>query len=160
MGVCLHVCLCTGVCVYLVPSEAQRGHWIPWGWNHRQLWAAMWLLGIELRSSGRAANAVNHWTISPAPKVRILTTIHIFSEHAHCCNLHNIIPQKLKTSHPKFNHFLKFKIYGWLCFYRVKHLWADDASWSWAPGQGNRLLSDNIVIIWVCCISNRVRLIR
>ena len=27
----------------------------------------MWLLGIELRTSGRAVSALNHWAISPVP---------------------------------------------------------------------------------------------
>jgi hypothetical protein len=29
----------------------------------------MWLLGIELRTSGRAVSALNHWAISPAPNI-------------------------------------------------------------------------------------------
>ena len=38
-------------------------------WSHyRWLWASMWLLGIELRTSGRAVSASNCWAISPAPK--------------------------------------------------------------------------------------------
>lgn len=41
-----------------------RGCWILWSWW--LLWAAVWLLGTELRSSGRAASALNHWAISPA----------------------------------------------------------------------------------------------
>jgi hypothetical protein len=40
----------------------RRGHQIP------LQWATMWLLGIELRTSGRAAGALNHWAISPAPE--------------------------------------------------------------------------------------------
>ena len=32
----------------------------------RWLWATIWLLGIELRTPGRAAS-LNHWAISPAP---------------------------------------------------------------------------------------------
>ena len=31
-----------------------------------QEWAALWVLGIEPRSSRRAASALNHWAISPA----------------------------------------------------------------------------------------------
>jgi hypothetical protein len=41
------------------PEEGIRSH-------YRWLWAAMWLLGIELRISGRAASALNLWAISPA----------------------------------------------------------------------------------------------
>jgi len=33
---------------------------------YRWLWATMWLLGIELRTSGRAVGALNHWVTSPA----------------------------------------------------------------------------------------------
>ena len=33
----------------------------------RTLWATMWVLGIELRSSGRAVSALNPWAISPVP---------------------------------------------------------------------------------------------
>jgi hypothetical protein len=40
------------------PEEDIRSHY---GW----LWATMWLWGFELRTSGRAASALNHWAISP-----------------------------------------------------------------------------------------------
>jgi len=36
------------------------------GSHYRWTWATMWLLGIELRTSGRAVSALNHWDISPA----------------------------------------------------------------------------------------------
>ena len=36
------------------------------GFHYRWLWAIMWLLGIELRTCGRAVSAPNHWAISPA----------------------------------------------------------------------------------------------
>jgi hypothetical protein len=42
------------------PEEGIRSHY---GW----LWANMWLLGIELRTSGREVSALNRWGISPAP---------------------------------------------------------------------------------------------
>jgi hypothetical protein len=35
--------------------------------HYRWLWATMWLLGIELRTSGRAAGALNRWATSPVP---------------------------------------------------------------------------------------------
>ena len=41
------------------PEESIRSHC-------RWLWANMWLLGIELRTSRRAVCALNHWAISPA----------------------------------------------------------------------------------------------
>jgi len=40
------------------PEEGIRSH-------YRWLWATMWLLGIELRTFGRAVSAPNHWAISP-----------------------------------------------------------------------------------------------
>jgi hypothetical protein len=47
-------------CIYIcLPEESIRSH-------YRWLWATMWLLGIELRTSGRAASALNPWAISPA----------------------------------------------------------------------------------------------
>lgn len=49
---CLHVCLCT---TYVSgATNARRGCWMPWDWSYRQLrlWAIMWMLGIEPRSSG------------------------------------------------------------------------------------------------------------
>ena len=33
---------------------------------YRWLWATMWLLGIELRTSGKAVSSLNRWAISPA----------------------------------------------------------------------------------------------
>ena len=42
------------------PEEGIRSH-------YRWLWATMCLLGTELRTSGRAANVLNYWAISPAP---------------------------------------------------------------------------------------------
>jgi hypothetical protein len=49
------------------PKEGIRSH-------YRWLWATMWLLGIELRTSGRAVSALNHWTISPAHNNAFLKT--------------------------------------------------------------------------------------
>jgi hypothetical protein len=36
------------------------------GSHYRWLWATMWLLGIELRTSGSADSALNCWAVSPA----------------------------------------------------------------------------------------------
>ena len=35
--------------------------------HYRCLWDTMWLLGIELRTSGKGVSAFNHWVISQAP---------------------------------------------------------------------------------------------
>ena len=77
---CIFVCKCMFVCVFPrrpediyfmyvstlslssdTSEENIRSH-------YRWLWAIMWLLGIELRTSGRAVSALNLWAISPAPK--------------------------------------------------------------------------------------------
>jgi hypothetical protein len=42
------------------------------GSHYRWLWTTMWLLGIELRTSGRAVSALNCWAISPAPQQTFL----------------------------------------------------------------------------------------
>lgn len=38
----------------------------PWNCSYRRLWATMYGLGIELRSSRKAASTSDHWAISPA----------------------------------------------------------------------------------------------
>ena len=45
--------------------------------HYRWLWATMWLLRIELTTSGRALSALNHWAISLAPGKNILKCIFI-----------------------------------------------------------------------------------
>jgi hypothetical protein len=45
------------------PEEGVRSH-------YRWLWATTWLLGTELRTSGRAVYALSHWAISPAIGVK------------------------------------------------------------------------------------------
>ena len=58
------------LCEYTVTvfRHIRRGHQIPL----QMVWATMWLLGIKLRTSGRAVNALNHWAISPAPKPTLI----------------------------------------------------------------------------------------
>lgn len=57
---------CMHVCIPHVPTEARKGHWVPWNLKSRQLWASKWILGIAFRSSGRTANTLNHSPISAA----------------------------------------------------------------------------------------------
>ena len=59
----------TGV---LPASMSVWGCWIPWNRSYRWFWAAMWVLGIEPVSSGRAVSAPNPWVISPAQTVSFL----------------------------------------------------------------------------------------
>jgi hypothetical protein len=48
-----------------------------WNWSYWRLWAAMWLLGVEPRSSGRTASALNHWATFPLVFLFIILFIHI-----------------------------------------------------------------------------------
>lgn len=60
---CYIVCpWATHMCCSLLP-ESRKGHQI---WDGR-LWAVLWVLGIELRFSGREGGALNHWAVSTAP---------------------------------------------------------------------------------------------
>ena len=58
-------------CMYMCRCQ------VSWNWSYRQLWAAMWVLGMEPGPSGRAASALNHWAISP--EMSIWTTQEIDS---------------------------------------------------------------------------------
>jgi hypothetical protein len=49
------------------PEEGIRSH-------YRWLWATMWCLGIELRTSGKTVSALNGWAISPAPTIFFFKT--------------------------------------------------------------------------------------
>lgn len=69
----LHVYGCLPAHVYfsvplacLLPAETRRGHCVPWNWNHRWLWVAMWALGIKPVSSRRATSPLNRQVVSPA----------------------------------------------------------------------------------------------
>ena len=46
-------------------------------WSDRELWAAVWMLGIEPRSSGRSASALNYWAISPAPVLLLFCFLNV-----------------------------------------------------------------------------------
>lgn len=53
---------------FLVPTEVKRGHQISWIWSYGWLWANMWVLGVEYRSSARTSS-LNHWDIFPAQHI-------------------------------------------------------------------------------------------
>jgi len=61
--------------------------WICWNWSYRQLWATMQVLGIEPGSSGRPASALNHWAISPTPRITFFILLDIFYLHVKCYSL-------------------------------------------------------------------------
>jgi hypothetical protein len=45
--------------------------------HYRRLWTTMWLLGIELRTCGRAVSALNHWATSPALCIPFFFCVHV-----------------------------------------------------------------------------------
>lgn len=55
-------------CVCFMPAEVRRGHQIQWKWSYRELQATMLVLGINVRSCGRASNTLellNYLSQSP-----------------------------------------------------------------------------------------------
>lgn len=66
---CLHPCLSI-TSVPGAPGNQKRALG-PWNWIYRQLGASMWVLGMEPRSSGRAANAFHCLALS-SPRVLAL----------------------------------------------------------------------------------------
>lgn len=62
----MYICL---PCTLLMSNEVSRGCWVPKNWNYRQLWADMWMLGMEAKSSGKAAGLTNQWAVIQTPFV-------------------------------------------------------------------------------------------
>lgn len=71
---CVHVLVDVCLCSMLVPGAhgGQRGHQITRIWSYSQLGAAMWGLGSESGSPGRASHALHLWGIFPDPKGRLV----------------------------------------------------------------------------------------
>lgn len=44
-----------------MPSEARKGHWVPWNLSYRKLWTMTWVLGSEPRCSVKATGALKGW---------------------------------------------------------------------------------------------------
>jgi hypothetical protein len=68
------------MCVCAIFMEARRGRGIPWMWSYGHLWSARWMLGIEFKSSARAASALYHQTLRPGLVhwVSKATALHVF----------------------------------------------------------------------------------
>jgi hypothetical protein len=89
------------------PEEGTRSH-------YKRLWAIMWLLGIELGTSGRAVSALNCWAISPAPALNISNgkTSKYMSTR-----LKSVFCMPYKNVHPFLRGELRFpsnELPGWL----------------------------------------------
>lgn len=64
----LMVCFCFFFSLNVCLWEGARSR------SYRQLWTAMWVLGIEPVFSGRAVSALIRWAISPAPRPYVFVT--------------------------------------------------------------------------------------
>lgn len=66
----LHMCMCI---MYMPHARGSQNN--GWNWNYRQLWTAMWALGIKPRPSARRASVLNCWIISSQPWLWILRVV-------------------------------------------------------------------------------------
>jgi hypothetical protein len=65
--------------------------------HYRWLWANMWVLGFELRTSRRAVGALNCWAISPAPFYLFFFTLDFIFLLVHSLTVPHPIPPLLPT---------------------------------------------------------------
>jgi len=87
------------------PEEGIRSH-------YRWLWSTMWLLGFELRSSGGAVSALNHWAISPAPPPTMSIT-RLWSRSSEVWNhVQQIAELGLRACVFLFTHFVNLPTYS------------------------------------------------
>ena len=94
---CIHYSDCMYACR---PEEGTRSH-------YRWLWTTMWLLAVELRTSGWAVSALNCWTISPTSSFLSLSakaTIHLWprksqSVTSHKPGLHQKLRRKFQSKY-------------------------------------------------------------
>lgn len=77
------------VWVYHVPDahRAQKGHWIPWNWSYRLLWATTWVLVLEPGSSVKIVNVFNSWAV-------VSSSVVLFFETGFACV--SVVSLKLK----------------------------------------------------------------
>lgn len=75
---CMYVCV-PHVC--LVPMEVRRGPQTPWVCSHRLLWATQWVLRPEPGSSARATSVLKYWANSPASKMLLIQSTHLYGLH-------------------------------------------------------------------------------
>lgn len=73
----MYVCVPADMCCFVF-AEARRGPWISWKWSYEQSLAAVWMLGIECVSSGRAASSFNSEPSLQSPTVFLFTYLFLF----------------------------------------------------------------------------------
>jgi hypothetical protein len=105
--------------------------------HYRWLWATIRLMGTELRTSGRAVSAPNHWTISLALKAKQLKIQNQVGERqiahqsksvAACSGPSTTGGQLTTIGDPTQKHKLKFKRKT-----KNQKLRASMKSWIWSP---------------------------
>lgn len=69
--------------LYLIPHLLSSGSPEGVRFHYRCLCVTMWLLGIELGTSGKAVGAFNHWVISPVPFLDFC--LFVWFCFYHCC---------------------------------------------------------------------------
>ena len=89
----------------------------------------MWLLGIELRPSGRTVSALNHWAISPAPKLSVRDRVFVVQAGS---DLEALLPQHSKCWNymNELLHSAAFYVSVGVCAW-VQCLWRH---WRKSPG--------------------------
>jgi hypothetical protein len=63
--------------------------------HYRRLWVTMWLLGIELRTSGKIVSALNRWAISPSLTLHFKRLIYkpkVISSQTACFSFLKVFP--------------------------------------------------------------------
>lgn len=88
-------CVCSDIEAYYGQKKAWDS---PWDVSYRWFWTTIWVLGIEFRSTGRAARTLTHWDISPVPIFALF--IHVLSFGATVLHIWNftIIWEKYNLS--------------------------------------------------------------
>jgi hypothetical protein len=127
----LSVCLCEGV-------------WCPGpGVTDSCKQAAMWVLGIELGSSGRVASALNHRAISPAPQSRFILFLQIFLVYECSICMYTCEPEEGIRSHHRWLWATM-----WLLGFELRtsgrsvgalNRWAISQGWPWTPDRSSCL---------------------
>ena len=97
--------------VHQVPTPIRRGQWIPWDWNYRWLWTVLWVTGTKLKSSGRAASALNCWALSPAlRKTMLLLSWPTMSNKEESKEIHRMPTLQHSYLHTTLNSFFRLSL--------------------------------------------------
>lgn len=96
--------------VCLVLEEFRRVCWISWTWNHRKLWVAMWVLGVEMDPD----SAFICWAISSVCFVFKCIFFNVLGKYTMLC----------EHTYPLTLSYLPFYFYRPPSFQPVSLLWS------------------------------------